>query len=458
MLGTVKPGYQSCQEQNRLHQDMRWITREGGSFCVMAGAALELLPAFVLAVSKSAFASGQISTIPKFIGAVLQNLAPGALRWVASVRLWSMFMASIQGVLLLSLAVGFTFGRLPLWAVFTMVSLYWAAAWSIGPAWNTWMDSIVPARVRAAYFSRRTAMCNLLQWGTLMGASWLLARGLSHGVTLPIFACLFAVAGCARLVGVYCYARQSEPIPLPLNYRVLGFRQSLEKIRSNPKARPLIYLLGGEFALRLGEPFVYAFLVQSKGLSLGAAALCLAAGTITKVTVMPRLGKRADQLGSVSLYRGAGLGLAAISLLWLLPIQHLAFCILVQGCTGACIAAFELANMLVYLEAVPAADRASVLARFAIFNNLAGLLGSGLGGLVLMLFPGNYAVLFVLAAFARVSALKLLRPAAATQRRLPAQKRRQPEEFGQRLLKPYRAKRRSLRLEVKTNFPVNGRG
>ncbi|MBN9418342.1 hypothetical protein ABS71_09685 [bacterium SCN 62-11] len=433
---------------------MRWITREGGTFCVMAGSALELLPAFVLAVSKSAFASGQISTIPKFLGAVVQNLAPGALRWVASVRLWSMLMASCQGLLLLGLAFGFTFGHLPLWAVFTMVSLYWAAAWSIGPAWNTWMDSIVPARVRAAYFSRRTALCNLLQWGTLMGASWLLARGQSHGVTLPIFASLFAVAGCARLIGVYCYARQSEPIPLPPNYRVLGFRQSLDKIRSNPKARPLLYLLGGEFALRLAEPFVYAFLVQSKGLSLGAAALCLAAGTITKVTVMPRLGKRADKLGSVSLYRGAGLGLAVISLLWLLPIQHLAFCILVQGCTGACTAAFELANMLVYLEAVPAADRASVLARFAIFNNLAGLLGSSLGGGLLMLSPGSYAALFVLAALARVAALKLL-PAARAARSSQAvpQKRRRPEEFGQRLLKPYRAKRRSLRLEVKQPTP-----
>ena len=447
----MKPGYPSCQEENRLHQDLRWITREGGSFCVMAGAALELLPAFVLAISKSALASGQITTIPKFIGAILQNLAPGALRWVASVRLWSMFMASFQGLVLLALAFGATFGHWPLWAVFTLVSLYWAAAWSVGPAWNTWMDSIVPARVRATYFSRRTAMCNLLQWGTMMAASWVLARGQVHGVTVPIFASLFAIAGCSRLIGVYCYARQSEPIPLPPNYRVLGFRQSLQKIRSNPKARPLIYLLGGEFALRLAEPFVYAFLVQSKGLSYGAAALCLAAGTITKVTIMPRLGRRADKLGATSLYRGAGLGLALISLLWLLPINHLAFCILVQACSGACVAAFELANMLVNLEAVPAADRASVLARFAIFNNLAGLLGSGLGGAVLALLPGNYAALFALAAVARVAALKLLPSAPKpVSRKLPVQKRRRPEDLGQRLLKPYRAQRRSLRLEAGT--------
>lgn len=429
---------------------MRWITREGGTFCVMAGAALESLPAFVLATSKSALASGQIGTIPMFIGAVVQNLAPAALRWVGSVRIWSMALATLQGLVLLALAFGSTFGQLPLWSIFALVSLYWAAAWSVGPAWNTWMDSIVPARLRATYFSRRTAVCNLLQWGTLMIASWVLSQGQSQGVTLPIFAGLFAIAGCARLLGVYCYARQSEPIPLPPHYRVLGFRQSLEKIRSNPKARPLFYLLGAQFALKLGEPFVFAFLVQIKHLSYGGAILCLAAGTISKVLVLPRLGRRADQLGSASLYRRAALGLAAISLLWLLPFQHLAFCMLVQSGTGACLAALELATMLVNLEAVPAGDRASVLSRFAIFNNLAGLLGSALGGLVLTLSPGNYAALFALAGLARVAALKLLRPVqVASSRRLPIQRRRQPEEFGQRLLKPYCAKRRSLRLEVK---------
>lgn len=431
---------------------MRWITREGGTFCIMAGAGLESLSAFVLASSKSVLASGQIATIPMFIGAVLQNLAPGALRWLGSVRLWSVGMALFQGLCLLALAFGSTFGQLPLWAVFTLVSLYWAAAWSVGPAWNTWMDSIVPSRVRATYFSRRTALCNVLQWATMMLASWILAQGQRQGITLPIFSSLFAVAGCARLAGAYCMARQSEPLPLPPNYRVLGFRQSYEKIHNNPKAKPLIYLLGAQFSLQLAAPFVFAYLVQMKQLSYGAALLCMAAGILSKVLVLPRLGKVAHKLGSASLYRSSGLGLAAISLLWLLPIQGLAFCILVQACSGACMAGFELGTMLVYLDAVPAADRTSVLARFAIFNNLSGMLGSTLGAGVLWLAPQNYAALFGLASLARLAALRLLEPVQGTTakgRALPQQRRRTPEDLAQRLVKPYRAKRRSLRLEVK---------
>lgn len=430
---------------------MRWITREGGTFCVMYGAGLESLPAFVLASSKSVLASGQIATIPMFIGAVLQNFAPGALRWLGSVRLWSVGMAFFQGLCLLALAFGSTFGQVPLWATFTLVSLYWAAAWSVGPAWNTWMDSIVPARVRATYFSRRTALCNLLQFSAMLCASAILSQGQRLGITLPIFSGLFALAGCARITGAYCMARQSEPLPLPPNYRVLGFRQSYQKICNNPKARPLLYLLGAQFALQMAAPFVFAYLVEMKHLGYGGALLCMAAGVISKVVVLPRLGKRAHKFGSASLYQGSGLGLAAVSLLWLLPFQQLAFCMLVQACAGACMAAFELATMLVYLEAIPAADRTSVLARFAVFNNLAGMLGSGLGGFVLWLLPQNFGALFVLAGLARLAVLKLLAPAQALVkgRTLPQQKRRTPEQLAQKVIKPYRAKRRSLRLEVK---------
>lgn len=439
---------------NRLRQDLRWITREGATCCVMQGAAQETLPAFVLATSQSALASGQISTVPMFLGAVLQNLSPWALRWVGSVRAWSVVMVVIQGLCLLTLAAGALLGHLPLWAIFGLVSLYWAAGWSVGPAWNTWMDSVVPTRLRAGYFSRRAAQCNFIQWATMMGAAWVLAQGDKASAIwgLPtIFCGLFVMAGVARLTGAYCMARQSEPLPLPANYRVLGFRESFQKIRDNPKAKPLLYVLGAQFTMQLALPFIYPFLVKQKLLGYGAALLCMSAVVLSKVLVLPRLGKVAGKLGPHRLYRGSGLGLAAISLAWLLlPGSNLGLCLLLQAATGACLAGFELANTLVYLEAVPAADRTSVLTRFAIFNTMAGMLGSSLGATLLWFVP-NYALLFGLACVARLAALRLLLPAAAKNSR-PLQKQRHrhlPERLGGAPRSAYRAQRRSLRVVTK---------
>jgi hypothetical protein len=440
---------------NRLRQDLRWITREGGTCCVMQGAAQETMPAFVLAVSQSALASGQISTVPMFLGALLQNLAPSALRWVGSVRLWSVTMVILQGLCLVALALGAALQVLPLWATFTLASLYWAAGWSVGPAWNTWMDSVVPVSLRASFFSRRNAQCAFIQWATMMGASWVLTLGERASLNLSILFCgLFGVAGLARLSGAYCMARQSEPLPLPTNYRVLGFRESYQKIRDNPKAKPLIYVLGAQLSLQLGAPFLFAFLVQQKLLGYGAAMLCMSVVTLSKVLVLPRLGRIAQQLGPHRLYQTSGLGLAAISLLWLLPGSHLAYCLALQAATGACLAAFEMANTLVYLEAIPASERTSVLTRFAIFNTMAGMLGSSLGATLLWFAP-NYVLLFALAAAARLAALKLLTPATRPQARPTMRQRHRhlPERLGSRPRVSYRARRRSLRLTPKAPIP-----
>lgn len=437
---------------NRLRQDLRWITREGGTCCVMQGAAQETLPAFVLAASQSALASGQITTVPMFLGAVLQNLAPWALKWVASVRIWSVAMVAFQGLTLLTLALGSVTGGLSLWAIFALVSLYWAAGWSVGPAWNTWMDSVVPPGLRATFFARRNALCALIQWVTMMLASWVLSQGDRSVLGLStIFCGLFCVAGLARLTGAYCMACQSEPMPLPLNYRVLGFRESFQRIRDNPKAKPLLYVLGAQLSLQLGTPFIFAFLVQQKHLGYGAAMLCLSVAILSKVLVLPHMGRLSPHFGPYRLYRGSGLGLAAISLLWLLPTQSLAYCLLLQALTGVCLAGFELANTLVYLDAIPASDRTSVLTRFALFNTMAGMLGSSLGATLLWFAP-DYRLLFTLAGLARLFSLHLLTFDSPARRVCPQQSRHRhlPERLvGER--KPYRAGRRCLRPGMRTH-------
>ena len=439
---------------NRLRQDLRWITREGSTCCIMQGAAQETMPAYVLAVSQSALASGQISTVPMFLGALLQNLAPWALGWVGSVRLWSVAMVVMQSLCLLALSLGAAFNWLPLWGIFTLVSLYWAAGWSVGPAWNTWMDSVIPVNLRAGFFSRRNALCNFIQWSTMMGASWVLAQGDQSNLGLStIFCGLFLLAGCARLGGAYCMARQSEPLPLPTNYRVLGFRESFSKICESPKAKPLFYVLGAQMSMQMGLPFLYAFLVQQKMLGYGAAMLCMSVVVLSKVLALPHLGKIAQKLGPHRLYRISGLGLSAISMLWLLPGSHLLLCLALQAATGACLAAFELATTLVYLDSIPASDRTSVLTRFAIFSTLAGMLGSSLGAAVLWLVP-SYSLLFALAGVARLAALKLLSPPLVAASK-PVQRRRHqqlPERLGGQQRVPYRAKRRSLRLTPRTRI------
>lgn len=405
----------------RLRQDLRWITREGSTYCVMSGTGENSLAPFVLALTGSAVASGQIMTVPKFIGALLQNLAPAGLRRLGSMRKWAVLMASLQGLCLLALGLGAAVAELPLWVVFLLVSLSWAADWSIGPAWNTWMDSVVPERLRARYFARRLAFCQLIQWTTLMLASGLLYWGERSGLALGIFSALFVVAGLSRLAGAFCMSRQSEPVRLPENFQVLSVRQAYARVLDNPKARPLLYMLGAQFALQLAAPFLVPFMRQQLQLGYGLLLVLLAASTFSQILVLPRLGTVARHWGPQRLFRWSGLGLAIVPWLWLLPGGNLLSYLLIQAFTGACLAAYQMAVTLVYLEAVPVADRTSILTRFNLFNTLSMMLGSSLGALMLWCMPagwGAYAVLFGLASLLRLLALSLL-PAAPSRSSAP---------------------------------------
>lgn len=397
--------------KNRLRDDLRWSYREGTSCCVMLGAGENSLAPFALAAGYSGVVGGLITTVPLFIGALLQNAAPWAVARIGSVRMWSVGMASLQGLCLLFLSLGALTKALTLPLLFGLVALYWAAGWSVGPAWNTWMDSVIPARLRAPFFARRNAFCMLVQWATMMMTSGVLYLGQGRGIVLPIFSLLFALAGVARLYSAFSMSCQSEPVPLPLNYRVLSVKQVYKQVKDNPKARPLIYMLGAQFALALASPFFVPFIKEMRGVSYGGVLVCIAVAIFSRALVLPRLGPVANRVGPRRLFAVSGLGLSLIPALWLLPGLGLGAFLLLQTITGAFLAVYEMAVTLVYLEAVPVADRTSVLTRFSVFNTLAMMLGSSVGATLLMAVPNKgpaYMVVFLLACVVRLAVLKLL--------------------------------------------------
>jgi len=163
---------------------------------------------------------------------------------------------------------------------------------------------------------------------------------------------------------------------------------------------------------------------------------------ISRAALLPKLGRWAQRVGPQKLFRASGLGLSLIPLLWLIPGTGLGWFVTLQVATGACMAAYEMAVTLVYLNAIPAAERTSVLTRYSIFNTLAMLLGSSLGATLLWFVP-SYALLFALAAVARLASLSLLRTPASSQP--PTARRDLARQFQGRLRVAYRNRTRSLR-------------
>ena len=84
-------------------------------------------------------------------------------------------------------------------ALFAVASVYWGSGLGTNPAWNTWVGTIVPMRLRARYFARRTRFSQI---GVLAGfilAGVGLQYGQRVGQLLDVFGFVFLAAGLCRL-------------------------------------------------------------------------------------------------------------------------------------------------------------------------------------------------------------------------------------------------------------------
>ena len=401
-----------------LRRDLRLITAEGAAFCVMAAAAQEFFQPFVLALGHSQTSAGLMFVVPIVVASLIQSVAPSGLKWMGSVRRWSVLTVCIQAASLLLLVAAAARGQMPLVPLFLAASLYYAGSYANSPAWNTWMETVIPRSVRPKFMARRLVVCYSVQGLAMLGAGYWLSLGRSAGHEMATFASLFVLACVARFAGAWFLSCQSEPVPLPADYRVLGFKDSLRCVLESRDARLLIYLLGAQVALHIGSPFLAPYVLAHLKFSYTSFAVLLAVFWLARIVALQALGSMARRMGPRRMFWIAGIGLVPISVLWLLCPTYPAL-LAIQAVNGVLMGIYELGVAMVYLEAIPARDRTSVLSRFNVPQAMAMLAGGLLGGALLKsLGEGTlaYGVIFTLCAVARVGALGML--ARAT--RLPA--------------------------------------
>src|SRR5262245_14108978 len=198
-----------------LRKNLRHSFSDAAAFSVMVGIGETYFPAFVLALGLGEIAAGLIASIPLLVGAILQMVSPMGVARFGSNRRWVVTCVVVQSASFLPLVAAAMWGKMPAVGVFAAVSLYWAGGLGAGPAWNTWMETVVPFRVRAPFFAMRT---RLGQAGTLLGflvGGAALQYGKFSGHVLTAFAVIFAVAGLCRPFSARFRALPTETPPGP---------------------------------------------------------------------------------------------------------------------------------------------------------------------------------------------------------------------------------------------------
>ena len=321
-----------------------------------------------------------------------------------------MWSAALQVVALAALAVEAQRVEHRAATVFGLATAYWAGGLATGPAWNTWMEKRIPSRVRARYFGRRTRLTQACVLAGLVAAGlWLQLHAGDERDTRP-FSALFAGAAVCRAVSVWFLSTTGEDPLDPARVELVRPRRRLARLGDATGARFLLYMVAVQVAVQLSGPYFTPYMLVELDLSYGGYLVLIATAYLTRVLVSPLLGEQARRRGAWWLLLVGGVGIVPTALLWTFSDAY-AWLIAIQVYAGLAWASYELAQTLLVFEAVPRAERTSILALYNVANASAMALGGLLGGAALTgagISVHGYHLLFLLSTFARAGCLLLL--------------------------------------------------
>ncbi|MFN6104529.1 MAG: MFS transporter [Planctomycetaceae bacterium] len=394
-----------------LRRNLRNSVADCTAYSLMVGMGETYFPAFALALGLGQIVSGLVASVPLLIGAVLQLISPYAVRWLGSNRRWCVLCVLLQGLSFLPLVGAALVGELPAWALFGFVALYWAGGLGATPAWQTWMETVVPYHVRAPFFAMRTRFG---QGGVLVGflaGGFSLQYGKQHGIVLTRVAAIFAVAFVCRMISARFLSRQTESAQLNGPQLHVGFGELLGRIRAGSSERLLTYFLAVQMAVQISGPYFSPFMLGQMKISYLHFVALLAVSFLAKIVALPACGRLATLFGARRLLWLGGIGIMPVSGSWLYASEFWQL-VMIQFLGGVVWAAYELAMLLMFFESVRKEERTSILTMFNLGNSVALALGSILGGCLLKILGESreaYLFLFAVSSFARAGALLVLR-------------------------------------------------
>lgn len=407
-----------------LGSDLNTSLFEGSCYSLMVGLGETYVPAFVIAVGLGEISSGLITSVPLLAGALLQMTAPLMVQSLGSYRKWVVLCASLQCSSFVFLTLAAFVGYLPAPLAFLIMAVYWGTGMAISPAWNSWMNTIVPVGIRASYFARRSRYTQAASLLGFLAGGWLLNSDFLNHRTLLGFGMLFTASVIFRGFSVWGLSRISEPVPphpsvtkpLPLASMIACFR------RETSGGKVLFYMLALQFAVYTSAPFVTPYLLGQLKFNYPQFAALVAASFAAKVVSLPWLGRQAARHGALTLLRCGGTSIVLIPVLWTVSTNFW-YLLTLQAITGFFWAAYELASILLVLEKLGDEERIGMLTNYNLFNAMAVTLGSLVGASLLDGMGGGlraYYVCFLVSGAARaVTLLPLRRVEMKPLRRLP---------------------------------------
>jgi len=451
--------------------NMRRSLGDAACFGGMVGCGETYFAAFALAIGLGEATAGAVASIPLLVGGLAQLLSPIAIPRVGGMQRWIVIGATLQAFSLIPLAVAAWSQSLSSFGLILLVSVYWAGGMATGPAWNTWMDHVIPSAQRIRFFSRRSRLQQCCTFAGLLGAGVFLQWATAWRIVLPTFATLFFIAAALRILSATLLHRTHEDPALvghrlseppegerqvqvcPQSTGLQGHRTTTVQVRNvyesfadkgtvdAPLSRNahevspslttthllagpadriaaggfklfLIYLIAMQLFVQVCGPYFAPYMLKHLQMGYGTFVGLIAAAFMAKIVSTIVWGHFAERWGSRWVLFAGGVGLIPLAWFWNVS-DAIVWLTFAQIASGTAWAAYELGMLLMIFETVPAARRVRLLTWYNFASSLAIVSGAAIGAYWLKSGGFNvetYHQLFTLSSVGRLCCLVLVVP------------------------------------------------
>jgi hypothetical protein len=274
--------------------------------------------------------------------------------------------------------------------VFSMLLIISTMANSVtSVAWSASISQVVPGRISGTYFGRRNLMFGSWTLGAVLLAGEIVDRAGNNSVA---FACIFAAAGVARLLGLFFLKKMKFPgIVTERRAATFGMKDMLKPLLDRNYCTYMIYVgLWGLF-LNMSLPFYTVFLIRYLDFNIKVPIIMSTLATLGGILTLRSWGYLADRFGNkpvqyVCSYTWILVGLAGWLTASAVLHNHLYVVYLIVG--GAT-AGFQLTQFNLMLKLIPSGMGSLYIAIFLAVTSGLTALGSIFGGVLLALTPSQ---------------------------------------------------------------------
>lgn len=373
---------------------MRASINDGMSHAVMMGCGETYFNVFSIFLKATTLQVGLISTLPQFLGAVMQWVGAINLDRIRSRRRVVITGALIQALTFLPIAVlpflsDNRYQSVILLLLFVIV--YHGANGAGVPAWNSLIGDLIHQNERGRFFGQRNTLTGLGSFIALTLSGLVLHAFEKQGNLETGYLIIFMIACAARLYSVRWLSGYDDP-PLDVTSdQVFTFRQFIKRSPHSNFAKFVFFVAMINLGVSFSGPYFSLYMLRDLKYDYMSFTIVIATSNITQFLMFRYWGGISDLFGNKKILNLCGWGMAIVPVLWL-GSANIYYLILIQVYGGIIWSGFNLAIANFLFDAVTPPKRARCVAYQGLMNGIAVLTGSLLGGVTALHLPDSISI------------------------------------------------------------------